>query len=137
MKHVILCVDGMADHPCAALAGRTPMEAARTPALDALAARGAIGRMQTSWPHLPCGSPVANLAILGYDPDRYHPNGRSSFEALAAGTRLRPGDLAFRCNLVTISADERMEDFTAGQIDTDVAGDLVWGYEPPEPRMEV
>lgn len=137
MKHVILCVDGMADEPCAALGLRTAMEAARTPALDRLAARGAIGRLQTSWPDLPCGSPVANLAILGYDPHRYHPSGRSSFEALAAGTRLRPGDLAFRCNLVSISADERMADFTAGQIDTEVAGDIVWGFDPPEPRMEL
>jgi len=136
MKHIILCIDGMADFPSPVLGGRTVMEAARTPAMDRLAQAGALGRAQTSWPTLPCGSPVANLAILGYDPNRYHPNGRSSFEALAAGTRLRPGDLAFRCNLVTI-ADEKMEDFTAGQIDTDVAGDLVWGYETPDARMEL
>jgi 2,3-bisphosphoglycerate-independent phosphoglycerate mutase len=108
----------MADFPHAALGGKTVMEAARTPHLDRLTQQGCIGRAQTSWPTLPCGSPVANLAILGYDPNRYHPNGRSSFEALAAGTRLRPGDLAFRCNLVTISPDGRMEDFTAGQMAT-------------------
>lgn len=137
MKHVILCIDGMADTACPDLGGLTAMEAARTPALDRLATTAAIGRLQTSWPGLPCGSPVANLAILGYDPHRFHPDGRSSFEALAAGTRLRPGDLAFRCNVVTISNDERMADFTAGQIDTDVAGDLVWGFDPPEPRMEL
>lgn len=137
MKYVIVCIDGMADFPCEALGGRTVMEAARTPALDRLAVMGTQGRAQTSWPTLPCGSPVANLAILGYDPNRYHPNGRSSFEALAAGTRLRPGDLAFRCNLVTISDDERMDDFTAGQIDTDVAGDLVWGCEMSDARMEL
>jgi 2,3-bisphosphoglycerate-independent phosphoglycerate mutase len=137
MKHVILCVDGMADFQSAALGRRTVMEAARTTAMDRLTTLGTLGRAQTSWPVLPCGSPVANLAILGYDPNRYHPNGRSSFEALAAGTRLRPGDIAFRCNLVTISADGRMEDFTAGQIDTDVAGDLVWGYETPDAKMEL
>ncbi|MGE0869187.1 MAG: 2,3-bisphosphoglycerate-independent phosphoglycerate mutase [Kofleriaceae bacterium] len=137
MKSVILCIDGMADFPHDALRGKTAMEAARTPALDALVARGALGRAQTSWPELPCGSPVANLAILGYDPRRYHPNGRSSFEALAAGTRLRPGDIAFRCNLVTISSDGRIADFTAGQIDTDVAGDLVWSYDTGDAAMEL
>ena len=137
MKHLILCVDGMADFPQQALGGKTAMEAAVTPHLDALAQRGALGRAQTSYPDLPCGSPVANLAILGYDPHRYHPNGRSSFEALAAGTRLRPGDLSFRCNLVTISPDQRIADFTAGQIETDVAADLVWGYEIGDMKMEL
>jgi 2,3-bisphosphoglycerate-independent phosphoglycerate mutase len=137
MKSLILCVDGMADFPQAALGGKTTMEAARTPHMDALAARAAIGRMQTSYPDLPCGSPVANLAILGYDPHRYHPNGRSSFEALAAGTRLRPGDLSFRCNLVTISSDHRIADFTAGQIDTDTAADLVWDYDVGDAKLEL
>ena len=137
MKHVIFCVDGMADFPHPALGNRTPMEAARTPNLDRLARMGAIGRAQTSYPTLPCGSPVANLAILGYDPNKYHPNGRSSFEALAAGTRLRPGDISFRCNLVTISDDQRIADFTAGQIDTDLAAELVWSYEVGDAKMEL
>lgn len=137
MKHVILCVDGMADFPQPALGGRTAMEAARTPNLDRLTRRAALGRAQTSYPDLPCGSPVANLAILGYDPHRYHPHGRSSFEALAAGTRLRPGDLALRCNLITVSADERIADFTAGQIETEVAAELVWAYELADTRMEL
>jgi 2,3-bisphosphoglycerate-independent phosphoglycerate mutase len=137
MKSVILCIDGMADFPTEALGGRTTMEAAKTPNLDRLTSLGTLGRAQTSWPTLPCGSPVANLAILGYDPNRYHPNGRSSFEALAAGTRLRPGDISFRCNLVTIAPDGRLSDFTAGQIDTEIAGDLVWDYEVTDPRMEL
>nr|MBA3500643.1 phosphoglycerate mutase [Deltaproteobacteria bacterium] len=137
MKHLILCVDGMADFPQRELGGKTTMEAARTPNLDALAQHGAIGRAQTSFADLPCGSPVANLAILGYDPHRYHPNGRSSFEALAAGTRLRPGDLSFRCNLVTISSDNRIADFTAGQIDTDTAAELVWDYEVGDTKLEL
>ena len=137
MKHVIFCIDGMADFPHPALGQRTAMEAARTPHLDRLARHGAIGRAQTSFPTLPCGSPVANLAILGYDPHQYHPNGRSSFEALAAGTRLRPGDLSLRCNLITVSADERIADFTAGQIETDVAAELVWSYEVADTRMEL
>lgn len=137
MKHVIFCIDGMADFPHPALGGRTAMEAARTPHLDRLARSGAVGRVQTSFPDLPCGSPVANLAILGYDPHLYHPHGRSSFEALAAGTRLRPGDLSLRCNLITVSQDERLADFTAGQIETDVAADLVWSYDVAEPKMEL
>jgi 2,3-bisphosphoglycerate-independent phosphoglycerate mutase len=137
MKHVILCLDGMADFPHAALGGRTAMEAAATPNLDRVSAQGAVGRAQTSFPALPCGSPVANLAILGYDPHKYHPNGRSSFEALAAGTRLRPGDISFRCNLVSISPDARIADFTAGQIDTDVAAELVWDYEVADTKLEL
>jgi 2,3-bisphosphoglycerate-independent phosphoglycerate mutase len=137
VKYVIVCVGGMADVPHAALDGRTVMEAARTPSLDRLTSLGAVGRAQASWVDLPCGSPVANLAILGYDPRRYHPNGRSSFEALAAGTRLRPGDLAFRCNLVSISAEERMADFTAGQIATDLAGDIIWNYELDDAKLEL
>jgi 2,3-bisphosphoglycerate-independent phosphoglycerate mutase len=137
MKHVIFCIDGMADFPLPALGNRTPMEAARTPHLDRLARQAAFGRAQTSFPALPCGSPVANLEILGYDPAKYHPNGRSSFEALAAGTRLRPGDISFRCNLVTISDDGRIADFTAGQIDTDVAAELVWAYEVGDAKMEL
>jgi 2,3-bisphosphoglycerate-independent phosphoglycerate mutase len=137
MKHVIFCIDGMADFPHPALGNRTTMEAARTPYLDRLTGQGTIGRAQTSYPNLPCGSPVANLAILGYDPSKYHPNGRSSFEALAAGTRLRPGDISFRCNLVTISSDARIADFTAGQIDTDIAAELVWAYEVGDSKMEL
>jgi 2,3-bisphosphoglycerate-independent phosphoglycerate mutase len=137
MKSVILCIDGMADFPQPALGRRTVLEAAHTPHLDRLAAMGTLGRLQTSWPTLPCGSPVANLALLGYDPNRFHPSGRSSFESLAAGTRLRPGDLAFRCNLVTISDDGRIADFTAGQIDTEVAGELVWGYDTGDGALEL
>lgn len=137
MKHVIFCVDGMADFAHPALGQRTAMEAARTPHLDHLARMGAIGRSQTSFPTLPCGSPVANLAILGYDPHKYHPNGRSSFEALAAGTRLRPGDLSLRCNLISVSPDARIDDFTAGQIETDVAAELVWSYEIADTKMEL
>jgi 2,3-bisphosphoglycerate-independent phosphoglycerate mutase len=136
MKSVIVCLDGMSDFPHPALDERTPMQAARTPHLDALARRGALGRAQTSFPALPCGSPVANLAILGYDPHRYHPHGRSSFEALAAGTRLRPGDLAFRCNLIE-ERDGAIADFTAGQIDTDVAAELVWSYDTGDAKLEL
>lgn len=137
MKHVILCLDGMADFPHPALGGKTAMEAAHTPNLDRLSGQSAIGRAQTSFTTLPCGSPVANLAILGYDPHKYHPNGRSSFEALAAGTRLRPGDISFRCNLVAVSSDGRMADFTAGQIDTDVAAELVWDYDVADSKLEL
>jgi len=136
MKHVMICLDGMSDFPHPALGDRTAMQAARTPQLDALARRGAIGRAQTSFATLPCGSPVANLAILGYDPHRYHPHGRSSFEALAAGTRLRPGDLAFRCNLIE-EKDGVIADFTAGQIDTDAASELVWSYDTGDPKLEL
>ena len=77
---------------------------------------------------LPVESIVANMALLGYDPRRYYPHGRASFEALARGFELGPHDLSFRCNLIT-TRDGRISDFTAGLIPDEKAHPLLWGLD--------
>jgi 2,3-bisphosphoglycerate-independent phosphoglycerate mutase len=110
---VVLVPDGCADEPLASLDGRTPLEAAAMPNLAAVAARGHVGRARVIPPGLPPGSDVGNLAILGYDPARYH-TGRAPIEAAAMGVELAPGEVAYRCNLVTVDERGTMVDFAAG-----------------------
>jgi 2,3-bisphosphoglycerate-independent phosphoglycerate mutase len=115
MKYLVFVPDGCADVPLAELDGRTPLEAARMPRLAALAARGEVGRAAVIPDGLPPGSDVGNMAILGYDPARHH-TGRAPIEAAAMGVELGPDEVAYRCNLVTLSGDEPpvMVDFAAG-----------------------
>jgi 2,3-bisphosphoglycerate-independent phosphoglycerate mutase len=123
MKYVIVIPDGAADAPQDSLGGRTPFQAARTPALDALAARGRVGLTNHVPASLPPGSEVACMSLMGYDPLRYF-TGRAPLEAAAQGIVLGPDDWAVRCNLVTIT-DQTMEDFTAGHISTAEATELL------------
>ncbi|GIU86802.1 MAG: phosphoglycerate mutase [Acidimicrobiia bacterium] len=115
MKYVVFVPDGCADDPVPELGGRTPLEAARMPRLAALAARGEVGRAAVIPPGLPPGSDVGNMAILGFDPARYH-TGRAPIEAAAMGVELGPDEVAFRCNLVTLDDGDppTMVDFAAG-----------------------
>ncbi|MFM7224768.1 MAG: 2,3-bisphosphoglycerate-independent phosphoglycerate mutase [Actinomycetota bacterium] len=115
MKYVVLVPDGCADVPLPELGGRTPLEAARMPRLAALARRAEVGRAAVIPPGLPPGSDVGNMAILGYDPARYH-TGRAPIEAAAMGVELGADEVAYRCNLVTVSDDDPplMVDFAAG-----------------------
>ena len=115
MKYVVFVPDGCADVALAELGGRTPLEAARMPRLAALAATGEVGRAAVIPPGLPPGSDVGNMAILGYDPARFH-TGRAPIEAAAMGVELGPDEVAYRCNLVTLSDDASptMVDFAAG-----------------------
>ncbi|MEE4275959.1 MAG: 2,3-bisphosphoglycerate-independent phosphoglycerate mutase [Thermoleophilia bacterium] len=113
-RRLLLVPDGMADEPQEALGGRTPLEAADTPAMDALARGGTAGLVQTVPPGMPAGSDVANLSALGYDPRAVY-TGRSPLEAASIGVELGPGDVAYRCNLVTV-VDGVMKDHTAGQV---------------------
>lgn len=132
MKHLIVVGDGMADEPQAALDGKSPLEAAATPTMDRIAARGRVERLRTSYAGLPVGSIVANMAILGYDPRRHYPSGRASFEARARGIELAPGEIAFRCNLISLDAQHRIADFTAGQIPCADARRILASLKPPE-----
>src|SRR5438270_440571 len=115
MKYVVLVPDGCADEPLAELDDRTPLEAAAMPALLRLAARAEVGRAAVIPEGLPPGSDVGNMAILGYDPARFH-TGRAPIEAAAMGVELGPDDVAFRCNLVTLddATPPTMVDFAAG-----------------------
>ncbi len=123
MKYVIVIPDGCADEPIDALGGKTPLQAAHMPATDALAKRGALALANNTPAHLPAGSEVANLCLLGYDPDLYF-TGRAPLEAAAQGIKLGPDDWAVRCNLVTIE-DQIMVDFTADHISTEEATELL------------
>lgn len=123
MKYAIIIPDGCADEPQPSLDGRTPLEAARLPAMDAVAAAGIVGRSNNVPQSLPPGSDVANLSLLGYDP-LSHFTGRAPLEAAAQGIALGPRDWAVRCNLVTIE-DQRMRDFTAGHVSTEEAAQLL------------
>ncbi|MBU1744487.1 MAG: phosphoglycerate mutase, partial [Proteobacteria bacterium] len=126
MKYVILLGDGMADEPLADLGGKTPLQYALTPHMDRMASKGTLGLIDTIAPGLSPGSDVANLTVLGYDP-RFCYTGRGPLEAASMGISLATEDIAFRCNLVTLSndGDPVMEDFTAGHISSVEARQMV------------
>jgi 2,3-bisphosphoglycerate-independent phosphoglycerate mutase len=115
MKYVVFVPDGCADVSLPELGDRTPLEAARMPRLAALAAKADVGRAAVIPAGLPAGSDVGNMSILGFDPERYH-TGRAPIEAAAMGVELEPHEVAYRCNLVTLSDDDEpiMVDFAAG-----------------------
>lgn len=110
MKYVIVLGDGMADRPLEELQGMTPLEYAKTPVMDQLAAVGEIGTVHTIPDGMSPGSDTANLSVLGYDPKIYY-SGRSPLEALSIGVDMKKDDVSLRCNLVTLSEEEeRYED---------------------------
>lgn len=105
MKYVIILGDGMADEPIESLGGKTILEYADTPNMDALARKSEIGMVNTVPDGMAPGSDTANLSVLGYDPRKYY-SGRSPLEALSIGVPMTDEDIALRCNIVTISEDE-------------------------------
>ncbi|WP_292348899.1 MULTISPECIES: cofactor-independent phosphoglycerate mutase [unclassified Methanoregula] len=114
MKYIVILGDGMADEPLAELGGKTPLEYADTPNLDRMASEGACGMLRTIPDGFEAGSDIANMAVLGYAPEKYY-TGRGPLEALSMGIDLAPDDIAYRCNLVTIE-ENTMADFSAGHI---------------------
>jgi 2,3-bisphosphoglycerate-independent phosphoglycerate mutase len=123
MKYVIVIPDGCADEPQQSLGGRTPLQAARKPHMDALARAGVVGRSDNVPRPLTPASDVATLSLFGYDPLQVY-TGRAPLEAAAMGVALGPGDWAVRCNLVTVE-DGHMRDFTAGHISSDEGRQLL------------
>jgi 2,3-bisphosphoglycerate-independent phosphoglycerate mutase len=123
MKYALVIPDGCADEPQPVLGGKTPLEAASLPMMDAVAAAGVVGRANHTPLSLSPGSDVANLSLLGYNPLQ-HFTGRAPLEAAAQGIELAAGDWAVRCNLVTVE-DQVMRDFTAGHISTAEARQLI------------
>lgn len=137
MKYAIVIPDGCADEPQASLGGKTPLEAAAVPHMDAIAAAGVVGRANHVPASLPPGSDVANLSLLGYDPVANF-TGRAPLEAAAQGIELGPNDAAVRCNLVTVE-DQVMRDFTADHISTAEAAELLASLQaqmPAEPVLQ-
>ena len=129
MKYIVVLGDGMADEPVAALGGKTPLEYAKTPAMDALASGGEMGMVQNVPQGMHPGSEVANLSVLGYDPKSCF-TGRSPLEALSVGVKMEPDDVIFRCNVVTLTEEEpyaqkRILDHSSGEISTEEADALM------------
>ncbi len=130
MKYVIVLGDGMADRPLEELEGMTPLEYAKTPNMDQLAAAGEIGMVHTIPDGMSPGSDTANLSVLGYDPKAYY-SGRSPLEALSIGVDMKPTDVSLRCNLVTLSEEEenyqdkKILDHSSGEISTEDAAVLL------------
>lgn len=106
MKYVVILADGMADEKIEALDGKTPLEYAHTPYIDALAPYSEIGVVSTIPEGCAKGSDTANLSVLGYNPKKYY-FGRSPLEALSMGVTLRDSDVTFRTNVVTVSEDDK------------------------------
>lgn len=104
MKYIVVLGDGMADEPLAEWHGKTPLEAAHTPVLDALAQQAEVGLVRTVPDDLPVGSDTANLSILGYPPEQYY-TGRAPLEALGLGVHIDKRDIVLRANLVTLGED--------------------------------
>jgi 2,3-bisphosphoglycerate-independent phosphoglycerate mutase len=123
MKYIIILADGMADYPIDTLGGKTPLMAARTPAIDALCAQSRCGRLVTVPDDMPPGSEVANLSVLGYDARQVY-QGRGVLEAASLGVELAASDLAMRCNIICIE-NGRIKNHSAGHIGSDESLQLV------------
>lgn len=135
-KYVIIIVDGAGDLPIPDLEDKTPLEYSNIPNMDSLALKGSTGLMRTMYSGLPIGSIVANLGILGYNPLRYYPNGRASFEALAQDIYLEEDELALRCNLISLSHGY-LKDFTANNVSNEQAKTIIEGLEYDEKDFKV
>ncbi|MDO9627368.1 MAG: cofactor-independent phosphoglycerate mutase [Methanobacteriaceae archaeon] len=123
MKYVILIGDGMADYPLKELDNKTPLQVAKKPNMDKLASMGCSGFLKTVPDDMDPGSDVANLSIMGYDPEEYY-TGRGPLEAASMGVNLSKNDVAFRCNLITEN-NGILDDFNAGHITSSESKDLI------------
>lgn len=127
MKSIVLLGDGMADEPLEELDGKTVLQHANTPNMDLIATQGESGLVHTVPKGFHPGSDVANLSVFGYDVSSCY-TGRSPLEAASMGVHLEPEDVAFRLNLVTLTANYGkiyMEDFSADHISTSEANEIV------------
>lgn len=129
MKYIVLLGDGMADLPLDALDGRTPLEAAETPVMDALCGMGELGLVRTVPVGCAPGSETANLSLLGIDPAAARVS-RSALEASGQGIALSETDTVYRCNLITLScenaySEKTLLDHSGGGISTREADALL------------
>ena len=123
MKYIIILGDGMADEPIGSLGGRTPLQAACKPSIDRVAALGWSGMLATVPAGFAPGSEIANLSVLGYDLPKVF-EGRGSLEAASMGVRIEDGEMAMRCNLLTIEQG-RIKNHSAGHITGEEAAELI------------
>ncbi len=123
MKYCVLIIDGVAGLPLPERGGKTCLELAHTPNLDAMAREGVLGLTRTVPSGMEASSACACMSVLGYDPKTYY-RGRAGIEARSMGIPVDDGDVVFRCNLVAIR-DGRMWDYSSGHISTDEAQQLI------------
>ena len=132
MKYLILVGDGMGDYPLTELGGKTPLEVANTPMIDALCTKGEFFLNHTVPEGYPPGSDVANMSLMGYNPASYY-TGRAPLEAAAMGITLAEDEFAYRCNMVTLdhdtNGDVTMRDFCAGHISNEESHQLIAALE--------
>ena len=117
MKHLVIVADGMADHPVERLGGKTLLQFADVPNMDALACNGRTGRLVTIPDGFSPGSDVANSVILGYDQEKVY-EGRGPLEAASIGYEMRPGDLALRVSLISVDDRGRIVNHHGGHVTT-------------------
>ena len=123
MKFALVIPDGAADEAQPSLGGKTPLQAARIPHMDEVAALGLVGRADHVPASMPSGSDVGTMSLFGYDPLTFH-TGRAPLEAAAQGIELGELDWCIRCNFVTV-VDDKMVSFTAEQIPTALSRTLI------------
>jgi 2,3-bisphosphoglycerate-independent phosphoglycerate mutase len=114
VKYLIFLGDGMADYPIKELGNRTPLQVADKPNIDSLAKKGRCGLLKTLHEGMPLGSDVANLSILGYDPEMCS-EGRGVLEAASMGIKIAEDELVFRCNLICVQ-NGKIKNHSAGHI---------------------
>jgi 2,3-bisphosphoglycerate-independent phosphoglycerate mutase len=123
MKYCVLILDGASGWPIAARGGKTCLELAQTPNLDAMAETGVVGLVCNVPPGMEPSSACAGMSVLGYDP-RVHYRGRSAIEAEGMHIPVGEGEVVFRCNLVTIRYG-RMWSYSCGLISTGEAKSII------------
>jgi len=133
MKYIVVLGDGMADYEVEEFGGKTILDVAEKPNIDYMSEHGELGLLKTVPDGLKPGSDVANLSVMGYDTKVCY-TGRSPLEAASIGVELSDDDVTFRANLVTLSdeenyADKTMIDYSAGEITTDEARELIAAVE--------
>ena len=129
MKYLVILGDGMGGRPLEALGGKTTLDYAKTPNMDALASMGEMGLVCNVPQGMSPGSDVANLSVMGYDPAQCY-TGRSPLEALSLRIDMEPTDVIFRCNIVNVTEEEPYPekintDHSSGEISTEEADQLM------------
>ena len=118
-KLALVVLDGLGDLATREQNNMTPLEAALTPNLDALAKNSAQGRMIPVAPGITPGSGPGHLGLFGYDPLEFQV-GRGVIEALGLGLELKPGDVCARANFATLDPKGIVTDRRAGRIPTEI-----------------
>ncbi len=121
-KIVMLVIDGMGGLPDSS-SGKTELETANTPNMDALTAKSICGFSDPVSPGITSGSAPGHLALFGYDPITYH-IGRGALEAMGIDFPLQPGDIAARGNFCTVDSNGLITDRRAGRVSTEQSSRL-------------